>query len=236
MNIAHQFLLGRYLQGNSIIHRIDARIKIFILMLFSISLFFIKSFICPFILLIIVIGVSRIKFQRIFKGVIPILWLMGFTFIFHSFIPPGNIEYALQISLRLLLLFCWATVLTVTTTNIELCKAISWYAGPMKIFKVSPENVALTFSLALRFFPIILEEADCIIKAQRLRKGKSLVSFCTVFMIRVLRRARNIEYALLNRNILEENLKNLNTFKKLGLADVSAIIVCLGYIFVSYKL
>lgn len=237
MNIARQFLLGRYTYGDSVIHHLDPRIKILFLVVVSISLFFIsniQSFIYPFILLIMAVITSKIKFSAIFKGVVPILWLVGFSFVFHSFFPPRNIEYAFEISLRLLLLFCWATVMTTTTPNAELGKAVSWYAGPLKVLKVSPENVALTFSLSLRFFPIILEEADSIIKAQRLRKEKlgfkqRLESFCTVFMIRVLKKAQSIEFALINRNIKEENLKDLNNFGKLRLTDFSAIIICMGY-------
>jgi energy-coupling factor transporter transmembrane protein EcfT len=237
MNIAHKFLFGRYCNGNSPVHRLDARIKLAFIMLISFSFFFMSSvyeFIYPFTFLVVVILISRLKPLNVLRGIIPILWLMGFSFIFHCLIPPRNIEYALEISLRLLLLFCWATILTATTANIELAKAIAWYAGPLKIFKISPEDIALTFSLSLRFFPIILEEAEEVIKAHSLRNEKlgfleKIEAFCIAFMIRVLNKARNIEHSLINRDFRESNLKDLNKFGRLRIADFAAIAVFAGY-------
>ena len=216
------------------------RIKILFLIVISFSLLLInriEKFSYAFILLIAVIIISKIKIKNIFKGIVPIIWLIGISFILHSLIPPRNIGYAVEISLRLLLIFCWATIMTATMPNIQLAKAISWYAYPLKIFGISPENVALTFSLSLRFFPVILEEADSIIKAQRLRKEKlkftkRIEAFCSVFMVRVLNKASSIELSLLNRNIKEENLKRIGKFKKLTLIDYFALIICLGYVLI----
>ncbi|MFC2062276.1 energy-coupling factor transporter transmembrane component T family protein [Elusimicrobiota bacterium] len=240
MNIANQFLLGRYSRGNSIIHKLDARVKIFFLVLISLSLFITKQaydFIYPLAVLILVVLISRIKIMRLLRGIVPILWLVSISFALHSLIPPKNIEYALEISLRLILLFCWATVLTATTEVMELGKAVSWFLKPLKIFKLSPESIALTFSLALRFFPIILEEADSILKAQRLRNKKlgfikKLESFCTVFLIRVLRRAQGIEQALLNRNIDEKALKKINVFKKPGYIEAAVMLAGILYLYI----
>ncbi len=237
MNISRHFLLGRYTHSNSLIHRMDGRVKIFVLISLSISFFFISNlsdFIYPAALFLIAVILSGIGLRNIIRGMIPVFWLIIFSFIFHSLIPPRNMEYAVEISIRLLLLFLWASLMTATTPNIEIGKSVSWYLWPLKIFKVAPENVALTFSLSLRFFPIVLEEADSIMKAQKLRKEKMrlkkrLESFCTVFIIRVLKRAKNIEYGLINRNITEEKLKEINSFRNLGFMDLAAIALCTGY-------
>lgn len=243
MNIVRQFLLERYTCGDSVIHRLDARIKLFFLVLISFSLFLtakIEIFSYPFVLLVLVIAISRIKVSCFLKGIIPIIWMIGFIIILHSLIPPGNMEYGLKISIRLLLLFLWATVLTVTTPSSELGKVISWYARPLRIFKISPENIGLTFSLSLRFFPIILEEAQTIIRVHKLSNRKltlkeKIESFCTVFFTRVLKRARSIETDIDNKNLNNEKLKELNSFNKLRWIEILVMIIGLIYIFLIYK-
>jgi energy-coupling factor transporter transmembrane protein EcfT len=87
----------------------------------------------------------------------------------------------------------------------------------------------------LRFFPIILEEADSIIKAQKLRKEKlsikeKLEAFCTAFMARVLRKAKDIEIAVSDRNVQEKNLGKINEFKKPGIIEITTILICISYI------
>jgi len=237
MNIARRFLLGRYLSGDSVIHKLDSRVKIFFLFLVSISLFFVNSiteYILPFVLLLAVIYLSKIKFAIVIKGIIPIFWLTGFTFFFHAVIPPHNINTGILICSRILLLFGWASVLTASTPAVELGKAIAWYLKPFKIFGISSKSAALTFSLALRFFPIILEEADGVIRAQQLRGEnlsikKRLENFCTVFFVRILKKANNIEIILNNRDFTEEKLDNIFNYKKLRLSEAGAILF--GFIF-----
>ncbi|MFW6134009.1 MAG: energy-coupling factor transporter transmembrane component T family protein [Elusimicrobiota bacterium] len=231
MNIARQLLLGRYFKGNSPVHKIDPRIKILFLFLISCSVFFIseiEKLIYHLGLLVFIVFLSRIKTSRFIKGIVPILWLIVFTFIMHFIIPPRRVEYAALISMRLIVLFSWASVLTITTPAGDLGNSIAWFIKPLKIIGISPEYVSFTFSLSLRFFPIILEEADSILKAQKSRINKlslreKIESFCTTFMIRVLKRARGIEVSMTNRNIGKKNLAAVNRFTKLSPAEIIVV-------------
>ncbi len=206
-NRLHSFISGRYIKGNSLIHRIDARVKVFFLLLISIYLLNSINFLYPTIFFAVAIIISRINPIHIFKKILPILWLIAITFGLHFFIPPHNIEYGYIVAIRLLLLFGWATLLTATTEIKKLAIAITWYSYPLKLFGVSPENVGNLITLSLNFFPIIFEEADTIIKENKLKNGnekfkkykkkinfiKKLESFCSLFLIRILKRAENID-------------------------------------------
>ncbi|MFH1414619.1 MAG: energy-coupling factor transporter transmembrane component T [Elusimicrobiota bacterium] len=237
MNIASNFLLGRYRYGETPIHSIDARVKIFLLFIVSISLFFINTvsgYAYPFFLLAVVVYMAKVRIITLIRGIMPVIWIMAFTFLLHALIPPRNIEYAVVVSVRLILIFCCATLLTATTTSIGLSKAISWYLGPLRVFGLSPEKTAFVFSLSLRFFPIILEEAESILKAQRLRHDNlgflaRVEAFITVFMIRALKRAGSIELALMNRDIKDEKIRYMNSFKLLGTADFAALMIGIIY-------
>ncbi|MBN2406445.1 MAG: energy-coupling factor transporter transmembrane protein EcfT [Elusimicrobia bacterium] len=238
MNLARHFLMGRYLPGRSPVHRVDPRIKLAFLVAVSVTLFSIvkmSMFAVPFVLygaVTLLSGINPLKFLR---GFVPLAWIVFFVFFMHYVMPPHDLGTAVTVSLRLVLLFGWATVITATTPAMELTRAVAWYMSPLKVFGVSPERTALTFSLALRFFPVILEEADSIIRAQKLRGGKSGVMkkievFSTVFLMRMFRRAENIGDALCLRGVDEEHMKRINRFGKMSLLDAAACAVCALYV------
>ena len=211
MNIARHILLGRYTDKDTPLHRQDARVKFFFLFSVSLALFLssgFRGYLLPSALLIAAVPLSGIGFTRLLRGILPVLWLILFTFILNYFATSAR--RAVFFSLRLLLLFAWASVLTATTPTDEAGRAVAWFLSPLKVFGVSPSGIAFAFALALRFFPIVLEEAEGVIKAQKLKKEKRgplkfLVSFTSVFLIRVMRRADAIEAAVENRGLPRDN-------------------------------
>lgn len=212
MDIAGRFIFGRYSANDSPLHRIDPRVKLFFIFLLSLALFIsekIDGYILPVLFLFIAIPVSKIGFKRLILGIIPILWIVSFTFILNYFTVGFDIAFFL--SLRIILLFGWASLLTATTRAEDIGRALSWYLSPLKIFKISVEKLSLVFTMSLRFFPLVLDEAESIIRAQKLKRDKNtpvekLISFCTVFMIRILNRADSIETALSNRGLIDREI------------------------------
>ncbi|MEA3507058.1 MAG: energy-coupling factor transporter transmembrane component T [Elusimicrobiota bacterium] len=211
------------------------------LIIISLTLLKLKSpggFIFPFALLLITSLAGRVKLTLLIKGVSPIIWLTFFTFLLHSVLPPHDINTAIVVSLRLLLLFGWASVITATTKVIYLGRAIAWFLIPLKIFGLNPGDVALTFTLAIRFFPIILEEADSILKAQKLKAGRlklkdRLEAFVTVFFIRVFKKTRKIEETMQNRDIDAATMTDFQTaIKSSAPANVAALLTGSGYIYI----
>ncbi len=143
------------------------------------------------------------------KGLVPIIWLTAFTASVHIIFPPRNIEIAILMSGRILILFLWATLLTVTTSAAELASSSAWFLKPLRFTGISPEKTALSISMALRFFPLVLEEAESIIKAQKIRAEKlkplkRIESFATAFMLRMLKKAEKVDEALKSRRLIED--------------------------------
>ncbi|MDA3793168.1 MAG: energy-coupling factor transporter transmembrane component T [Elusimicrobia bacterium] len=241
MNIAHRFLLGRYTGRESVISKIDPRLKILFLIMISVTLLKIKSpaeFIVPFSLLLVVTLAGRVKFNVLIKGMVPIVWLTVFTFFLHSVLPPHDINTAVVVALRLVMLFGWASVITATTKVIYLGRAVAWYLTPLKIFGLNPGDVALTFTLAIRFFPLILEEAESVIKAQKLKASKlkikdRLEAFVTVFFIRVFKRAEKVEDTMKNREINSTSIMEFQTVIKSSMAaNLLTVVMGAGYIYI----
>lgn len=187
-------ILGKYTFKDTLIHRLDPRLKLFSLILLMVIVFLpfgnytnrflVLGVISLFIALIMIMG--KVSFISFFKN-LSSLWMMFlFLLIFMFFIPSeGNyILYSfnngytlyydglLQIAhilLRLGLMIALTIILTSTTLPIDITYALEWFFTPLKIFKFPIEVVSLTISLALRFIPTLLNESNRIMNAQKSR-------------------------------------------------------------------
>ncbi|MGM0567717.1 MAG: energy-coupling factor transporter transmembrane component T family protein [Elusimicrobiota bacterium] len=240
MDIARRFLLGRYIPGKSALHLIDGRVKIAAMILISISIFMAAALIqiaFPLAFFALVFPFSSMRISSLLKGIVPVIWLAGFTAFAHALIPPGDLNTALLMSLKIIILFLWATLLTATTSASELASTLAWFSRPLKFTGLSPEKASLSFSIALRFFPLALEEAESIIKAQRIREEKikllsRLEAFTTAFMIRMLNKAGAIDDALKSRRIIEDGKFSYADMPCLAFADYIAL-MCALMVFVA---
>src|SRR5690625_4496813 len=180
-------IIGQYVPGESFIHKLDPRMKIIIIFLFVIFVFFANnvlsySLLSGFVLLSIVMSFIPIRF--IIKGLFPVLFLLLFTFLIHFFltkdgpvlfelfkvkIHSGGIIQGAVIALRLGLLVLMTSLLTLTTTPIEITDAIEVLLGPLKKVKFPVHELALMMSISLRFIPTLMQETDKISKAQASR-------------------------------------------------------------------
>lgn len=216
--------IGQYIPGETIIHRLDPRIKIIVTFLFIISLFFIDSFFpYIFVSLFIASGIllSKIPFKYIIKGLKPLTFIILITFAINVFMTKGEIiqeigplditkeglTQAVFMVLRLVFLIIGTSLLTLTTSPILLTDGIEKILNPFKRIGVPAHELAMMMTIALRFIPTLLEETDKIMKAQKARgadfesgnilnRAKSLVPLLVPLFISAFRRADELAMAM----------------------------------------
>ncbi|MRR35540.1 energy-coupling factor transporter transmembrane protein EcfT [bacterium] len=214
--------LGQYLPGDSMVHATDPRVKLF-LMGFGIAAAFRVD--TPlglelFTLVCILLGLfSKVPFDRLLKGLTPFLWLFLFTAVLHVFMTPGDavgwlphatrqgLDSGLRVGCQLVFAIWLSTLMTLTTSPLDMVWAMEWYMSPLRYLKVPVEDIALLIMLAIRFIPLLFEETDRILKAQKargvdlesgniIRKVKSLVPVLVPLLHGVFRRADDLAVAL----------------------------------------
>ena len=188
------FVLGKYVHQNTIIHKIDPRIKVFSMILLMVASLlsygtFVSTFIFQGLILIFVlmlVFVSKIKFSSIFSS-LKLIWLtLIFILLINILVPHQNYSYELvrsgdfviylesilqsiKIFIRIFTMILMTLILTSTTKSLDIAFAFEWFLSPLKLIKFPVSNLALVMSLALRFVPLILEETQKIKKAQESR-------------------------------------------------------------------
>lgn len=216
--------LGQYYQTDSVIHRLDSRVKLVGTLLYIISLFFFQNIIGYLIaaaFLTLVIRLSHVPFKFMVKGMRAILFLLLITVAFNLFLTPGEtlvsvwkltitkegLRTAVTMAVRLAMLVVGSSIMTLTTTPNNLTDGMEKGMRPLKIFKVPVHEVAMMMSIALRFIPILLEETDKIMKAQIARgadfesgniikRAKALVPLLVPLFISAFRRANDLAMAM----------------------------------------
>lgn len=219
--------LGQYYQVDSVIHRMDPRVKLVSTIAFIISLFLVKGFAGYGIAALFLIGIiklSKVPFRFMVKGLKAVVLLMCITVVFNLFLTPGEplvtfwkftitkegVRFAIFLALRLIFLIVGSSIMTLTTTPNNLTDGMEKLMNPLRIIKVPVHEVAMMMSIALRFIPILLEETDKIMKAQvargadfesgnLLKKAKSMVPILVPLFISAFRRANDLAMAMESR-------------------------------------
>ncbi len=197
--------LGQYFPGNSILHRLDPRVKIVLTVLYIVALFLAKSMLSfVFILCVTVLLVllSRINLRVILKGMKPILFIMVFTMILNLFFTRGEgeplvhvafvriyregITTAVYMLVRIVCLLAGTSILlTYTTSPITLTDGIEQLLAPLSVLHVPVHEFAMMMTIALRFIPTLIEETDKIMSAQKAR-GADFTSGSLLHRVRAL--------------------------------------------------
>ena len=216
--------LGQYYPPDSVLHKMDPRIKLVGTLVFIISLFLFRSFPCyvlACLFLAAVIRISKVPFKFMVKGLKAVLVLLLITVAFNLFLTPGRevfhiwklrvtyegILQAVFMAIRLSFLIVGSSVLTLTTTPNNLTDGLEKGLGFLKKARVPVHEVAMMMSIALRFIPILLEETDKIMKAQQARgadfesggmvqRAKNLVPLLVPLFISAFRRANDLAMAM----------------------------------------
>ena len=216
--------LGQYYPADSVIHKLDPRVKLFGTLIYIISLFVFKglpAFILAAIFLVVLIKLSKVPFSYMVKGLKTIVLIMLFAAVFNLFLTPGTklvsfwiftityegLKNAIVMMVRLIFLIIGTSLMTLTTTPNELTDGLEKALSPLKYIKVPVHEIAMMMSIALRFIPILIEETDKIMKAQMARgadfehgnliqKAKNMVPLLVPLFVSAFRRANDLAMAM----------------------------------------
>ncbi|MCI5649741.1 MAG: energy-coupling factor transporter transmembrane component T family protein [Fusicatenibacter sp.] len=215
--------LGQYYPADSILHRLDPRVKFVGTIAYIISLFLFRSwgYVLGALFLGAMILLSRVPFKFIVKGLKSIMMLLAITMFFNIIFTPGEpvfqiwkikitaegLSFAAKMAIRLVFLIIGSSLMTLTTTPNQLTDAMESLMGPLKKLHVPVHEIAMMMSIALRFIPILLEETDKIMKAQMARgadfesgnliqKVKNMVPLLVPLFISAFRRANDLALAM----------------------------------------
>ncbi len=243
---------GQYYPAKSVIHRLDPRTKLLALIAFIVLIFVSDNFYSLFacgLVIIISIAAARVPFGRVLRSVKGIIFILLFTAILNLFFYKGKnllwgwgiitiyregIIFTVFLMFRLFFLVMASSVLTLTTTPVELTDGIESLLKPLKYIRFPVHELALIMSIALRFIPTLIDETNRIISAQKARGAdfesgnifkriKAIVPILIPLLISAFRRADELGDAMDAR--CYSGSKNRTKYKKLKFAwrDLAAV-------------
>jgi len=216
--------LGQYYPADSVIHKLDPRVKLFATLIYIISLFCFKgiaALLAATAFLFAVIKTSKVPFKFMVKGLKAIMVLMLITALFNLFLTPGEpivqlwifkitaegAQNAMLMAIRLTYLILGTSIMTLTTTPNQLTDGLEKSLMPLSKIGIPVHAIAMMMSIALRFIPILIEETDKIMKAQMARgadfesgnlihKVKNMVPLLVPLFVSAFRRADDLAMAM----------------------------------------
>ena len=216
--------LGQYYPADSVIHKLDPRVKLFATLIYIISLFCFKgiaALLAATAFLFAVIKTSKVPFRFMVKGLKAIMVLMLITALFNLFLTPGEpivqlwifkitaegAQNAVLMAIRLTYLILGTSIMTLTTTPNQLTDGLEKSLMPLSKIGIPVHAIAMMMSIALRFIPILIEETDKIMKAQMARgadfesgnlihKVKNMVPLLVPLFVSAFRRADDLAMAM----------------------------------------
>ena len=217
--------LGQYFPGNTVVHRLDPRTKILLLILFIVALFTAKGWVGYGAMVLVTaasMAASHISPKNIFKGLKPMIFIIVFTAALNLFYTDGTpvlpgwpitLEGAArgaQMILRIILLIAGTFLLTYTTSPMALTDGMERLLSPLKKIGLPIHEITMMMSMALRFIPTLIEETDKIMSAQKargadfdsgniIRRAKALIPILVPLFISAFRRADELATAMESR-------------------------------------
>lgn len=219
---------GQYYLADSFVHKMDARIKLLLCILFMVGIFFVVSFVgfaWMTLFLALAIGFSKVPLGSILKSVKGIVVLLMITAVLNVLFVKGEtllwewwvvqiyaegLIFAAKMMLRLSYLVMGTSLLTLTTTPVDLTHAVESLLKPLRVLKFPVHELALIMSLALSFIPSLIDETDRIIRAQKARganfdtgslvkRAKAFVPILIPLLVGGFRRADELANAMNSR-------------------------------------
>ena len=217
--------LGQYFPGKSVIHRLDPRTKLVLLVTYIVALFLAVSWISYGVMLLVLcscIAVSGVPVKSFIQGIKPLILILGFTAILNLCFTPGDTVllhfFSITITLegafraifmlaRILMLIAGTFLLTYTTSPISLTDGLEALLSPLKKIKVPVHELSMMMCIALRFIPTLIEETDKIMSAQKARgadfesgklmqRVKALIPILVPLFVSAFRRADELATAM----------------------------------------
>ncbi len=250
--------IGQYYKGDSFIHRLDARAKILLTVLFIVMIFMCKNFLSLGLTLIFVIAsvlMSSVPVKMYLKSLKPIIPIILFTAILNMFYTGGEtvlysfwritltvegLSTAAFFAARIVLIIIASSILTYTTVPTMLTDATEKLLSPLKVFKIPVQSLAMMMTLALRFIPTLIEEIEKITNAQKargadfesgklLQRIKAVVPIIIPLVVSSFRRAAELADAMNCRCYTGGNTRTRMKQMKFRLKDfLSLFVFCAG--------
>lgn len=254
--------IGQYYAADSVIHRLDPRVKVIGTLVYIISLFLFDSFwgyavtigcFCAVTVL------SKVPFSYIVRGLKPVFFMLVFTAVLNLFWTPGTaffrlgmvqltwegLRKAVFLSFRLILLILGSSLMTLTTTPNQLTDALEKLLRPLRHLHVPVHEIALMMSIALRFIPILVEETDRIMKAQTARGAdfesgnvmqrlRNMLPILVPLFVSAVRRANDLALAMDARCYHGgDGRTKMHPLRYRG-RDFAAYLICIAYCVLLY--
>lgn len=217
--------LGQFFPGNSVVHRMDPRVKLVLMVVYIVLVFLVQGFAGYAVLAAFIAAcacLSHIRFRFLMRSVKPVLLIVAMTFVLNIFFTRGEmllfewgfvriyregIRFAVFMALRLIFLLVGTSLLTLTTSPMALTDALERLLKPMKAIHFPVHEMAMMMTIALRFIPTLLEETDKIMKAQSargadfdtgnlLQRAKAMVPLLVPLFVSAFRRADELAMAM----------------------------------------
>ena len=258
--------LGQYFPGNSVIHRMDPRMKLILTIVYIVGVFLVGNlpgYAIALLFLYLIVRLSGIKFSYLVKGVKPLRFIILFTFLLNLFFVQGEtplvslgfftltleaVENAVFFALRLVFLVMGTSVLTLTTSPVQLTDGLERLLHPLQKFHFPSHELAMMMTIALRFIPTLLEETDKIKKAQMARgadfesgnlldRAKAMIPLLVPLFVSAFKRANDLAMAMEARcyrggdhrtRLKELKYTTLDLYGALAVAGYIAVIVLEG--------
>ena len=243
---------------NSFVHKLDARIKIILSLAYIVAVFLCSSnylgFGLCFLFVIVCCIFSKISVFRVLKSIKAVIIFVLISAILQlllnkngvplwegGFITDQGLKSAIYIVLRILLIILGSSLLTLTTSPVEIADGIESLMSPLKLVKFPVHEFALIMSIALRFIPTLIEETDKIIKAQKargaefkkggpLKRAKALIPVLIPLLVGSFRRADELADAMDARCYAGSKKRTKFKKQKLSQRDIVAFIFTAGLI------
>ena len=249
--------LGQYFPGDTVVHRLDPRTKLLLVIIYIVGLFNSVGWASyAFVILVTALSmaISKIKPRSALKGLKPLVIIIILTAVLNIFYTDGTpivegwiitwegIERAVMMSLRIILLIVGTFMLTYTTSPIALTDGLEIMMGPLKKIKIPVHEMSMMMSMALRFIPTLIEETDKIMSAQKARgadfdsgnlfqRAKALLPILVPLFVSAFRRADELAVAMESR--CYHGGEGRTRMKQLKMQRIDAWALVLGAMFLS---
>lgn len=250
-------IIGQYVPGKSPLHHISPVVKIVFTLIYIVALFLIKtpiSYALFTVYTVTLVLISGVPIKMIVKGIRPMLWIFVFTAVINIFMTSGEavlsipiFKWTLNITregivsgavmvVRLLYLVIGTSLLTLTTSPLQLTDGIEKLLKPLKKIKVPSHEIAMMMTIAIRFIPTLAEETEKIMKAQSARgadfetgniikRGKAMIPLLIPLFISAFRRADELATAMEARCYNGGDNRTKMKESRLTVVDLYAVIV-----------
>jgi len=251
--------LGQYFPGDTVVHRLDPRTKLILMIVYITALFIAKglaAYLFMFFILALSITISKIKPRAVLRGLRPVFIIILITAFLNIFFTKGDtvvfryraimiaqegIDTAVFMAWRLIMLIISTFLLTYTTSPITLTDGLERILSPLKKIKLPVHEFSMMMSIALRFIPTLIEETDKIISAQKsrgadfetggfIKRAKAVLPLIIPLFISAFRRADELATAMESRCYHGGQGRTKMNILKFAIMDVFALLFGAGLI------